>query len=462
MAEANAAAEGDAAAAPAAAPVPPPEREAAPLPKVLVLGDENLLFTSGLQETYANYEFTAASALSRQNMEVYNFDPSPPQLCGRMRYMVDPVRIGKHFKQHEFDALILFLPGLSFTVPRELGTADRPLFAYRTHLFVFHVIRHAKLVLKPEAKLHLVWPEEAGLMTSPCGAAGIEMPNLMNFCGCKPTAADFEYSKLDEGWFMPFIFGEVPQETPEWLRRLQMLTYTIDKNPIAVPLSVALLLHPDVGFVTIKDPSTTPTAPPPPGSTLRASLIHEAMARRSRLKEIFGGKEMSGDAAADAYGLVSEPVEEDTLLSIPMEIFMTSFDDIPHISHMLKFQVIEDQPQLSVANLDMLDPRLPTRIARPPPPKGANGVRKRGRDDDEWGGMKFYCSLTKICTMTPDRMRLHMNGDLYKRLAASTKGWEDSGEKTELIALLAEAEQLDQQQKQSKKANAKAKPKARR
>merc|ERR1712232_874096 len=122
--------------------------------------------------------------------------------------------------------------------------------------------------------------------------------------------------------------------------------------------------------------------------------------------------------------------------------------------------VIEDQPQLSVAALDMLDPRLPTRIARPPPPKVlsplqnmmANQAKKRAREEGEWGDMKFHCPLTKICTMTADRMRLHMQGDLYKRLAASTSSWEHSEDKKILIALLNEAEQLEQQQQRAKKA----------
>eukprot|EP00927_Polykrikos_kofoidii_P020339 TRINITY_DN19633_c0_g1_i1.p1 TRINITY_DN19633_c0_g1~~TRINITY_DN19633_c0_g1_i1.p1 ORF type:complete len:525 (-),score=118.97 TRINITY_DN19633_c0_g1_i1:57-1631(-) len=430
-----------------------------PKPKVLVLGDENLLFTSGLQEAYGDLEFTCASALSRQNLEVYNFDPAPQALKGRMRYMVDPCRIGKHFRQLEFDGLVLFLPGLSFAVPPELGTADRPLFAYRTHLFVFHVIRHAKLVLKPEAKLHLVWPEETGLMTSPCGAAGIEMQNLMTFCGLKPLEPEFQYQKIEEGWFMPFIFGEVPQETPQWLSNIQFLSFAIDKNPIPVPLSVALLLHPDLGFVSIKDPSTEPNPPPAPGSPLRACLIHEAIARKHRLKEIFGAKE-NADEATDAYGLVPEPAEEDSLLSIPMEIFMISFDAIPHISQIMKFQVIEDQPQVSVATLDMLDPRLPTRIARPPPPKGHAALhgfnmlgKKRLRfEEEEWGGMKFYCPLTKICTLTADKMRMHMSGELYKKMAASTPGWETSNEKKLLLEVLDEAEQSEQQQQRARKA----------
>merc|ERR1712232_301040 len=286
-----------------------------------------------------------------------------------------------------------------------------------------------------------------------------EMPNLINFCNCKAIEPDYSASKLEDGWFMPFIFGEVPQEIPEWLAQLQILSWSIDKNPIPVPLSVALLLHPDIGFVSIKDPSTQPNPPPGPGALLRACLIHEAKARKDRLKEIFGPKE-SGEATADAYGLVPEPVDEDSLLNIPMEIFMTSFDDIPHISQMLKFQVIEDQPQLSVAALDMLDPRLPTRIARPPPPKilsplqnmMANQAKKRAREEGEWGGMKFHCPLTKICAPTADRMRLHMQGDLYKKMAAATPGWEDSPEKKLLLELLSEAELHEMQQQRARKA----------
>lgn len=416
---------------------------------MLVIGDENLLFTAGIQEAYPHYEFTCATVLSTQNLQLYNFDTQPVSLRGRIRPMVDPCRVSKHFRPGEFDSIMLFLPGLSFMVPPELGTADRPLFAYRTHLFVFHVMRHAKMVLKGEGQLHLVWPDETSLMTSPCGAAGIEMPQLMRLCGCKSLETPtFEYSKIEDGWFMPFIFGEVPQTTPEWLASLHIHPYAIDKSPIAVPLSVALLLHPDTAGVTIKDaspmPSNMPQTPNPP---LRQQLIHEATARKDRLKAIYGPRETMG-AIADAYGLVQEPPDEDSMLSVPMEIFMISFDEIAHISLLLRYQVCDDQPQLSVATLDVLDPRLPTRIARPPPPKsspafaGGAGGKKR-KLEEEWGGMKYMCPLTKICTMTPSSMRQHLNGDLYKRMAASTPGWEDSQEKKTMLEILDEAEHAE-------------------
>merc|ERR1719203_2738653 len=132
--------------------------------------------------------------------------------------------------------------------------------------------------------------------------------------------------KIPEGYFMPFLFGEVAQETPDWLNGLQITSYDIDKNPIAVPLSVALLLHPDVGFVSIKNAS--PDGPPANGAvSLRAALVHEATARRERLKEIYGARENPEDRP-DVLDLVPEPAEEDSLLSVPMEIFMISFDDL--------------------------------------------------------------------------------------------------------------------------------------
>merc|ERR1711907_541614 len=113
---------------------------------------------------------------------------------------------------------------------------------------------------------------------------------------------------------------------------------------------------------------------------------------------------------------------------------------------MLKFQVIEDQPQASIAMLEMLDPRLPTRIARPPPIKIVSPLqnmmnlagKKRKNEDDEWGGMKFQCPLTKICAPTADMMRLHMSGELYKKMAAATPDWEESQEKKILLELLKE------------------------
>jgi len=267
--------------------------------------------------------------------------------------------------------------------------------------------------------------------------------------------------KVNADYVWPFLFGELPQESlPEWMSGAQIQSFRMDKSPIAIPLSVALLLHPDVGFVSIKDPSREPAAPPPPGTPLRACLVHEANARKDRLKEIYGPKENPEDAA-DAFGLVPEAFDEESLLSIPMEIFMISFDDIPHLSLLLRFQVCEEQPPASVASLDVLDPRLPTRIARPPPPKTPSpllaalglGGRRRARAE-EWGGMRFFCPLTQICAPTAERMRAHMQGELYRRLAAGTPGWEASPERRDLLADLEEAEALEEQQKRARLAGA--------
>ena len=152
---------------PKAAPVPEPDSGN---PKALVLGDENLFFTAGLQDAYPDIDFTACSTLSTQNITTMEANPSPTVLKGRLRHMVNPVMVGKAFPPASFDELVFFLPGLSFSVPKELKTSDRPLYAYRLHHFVFHMLRSAKLLLKGEGSLHVVWPEETGLMSSPCGA----------------------------------------------------------------------------------------------------------------------------------------------------------------------------------------------------------------------------------------------------------------------------------------------------
>ena len=36
--------------------------------------------------------------------------------------------------------------------------------------------------------------------------------------------------------------------------------------------------------------------------------------------------------------------------------------------------------------------------------------------------MKFFCPLTKICTATPEKMREHMEGELYKQFVAKDTG----------------------------------------
>merc|ERR1719221_1861284 len=105
---------------------------------------------------------------------------------------------------------------------------------------------------------------------------------------------------------------------------------------------------------------------------------------------------------------------------------------------LLKFLISDEQSRDSVTSLDVLDPRLPTRIARPPPVKQnpvlAPPIGKRRRTQrEEWGGMKFFCSLTKICTPTAERMRAHMQGDFYKRMAAEKPDWDSSTERKELI-----------------------------
>ena len=79
---------------------------------------------------------------------------------------------------------------------------------------------------------------------------------------------------------------------------------------------------------------------PPEMAPLKAKLIHEAIARKARLKEIYGQpQEMVSN-----YDLVKEALapDPDALLSIPMEAFMMTLDELPHFSICLKFQVLEE------------------------------------------------------------------------------------------------------------------------
>ena len=320
----------------------PPVPEESGKPKSLVVGDETFQFAAGLQEAYQEMDFTACSVLSTQNITAREANPFPPVMKGRVRHMVNPVTIGKTFPAGSFDELVFFLPGLSFSVPKELGTSDRPLYAYRVHQFVFHLLRSSKSLLKGDGLLHVVWPEETCLMSSPCGAAGIELVQLLNHLGCKQTTAKYSMEAIKAEFIKPIVFGGFCIELPEWLQNLQMLTFSLDTKPIPLPLSVALQLNPDLELVSIKGAANVAGVEAPPEmAPLRAKLIHEAIARKARLKEIYG---RDPQEAVSNYDLVKEALapDPDALLSIPMEAFMMTLDELPHFSICLKFQVLEE------------------------------------------------------------------------------------------------------------------------
>lgn len=441
-----------------------------PAKRLLVIGDDSLAFAAGLQEGHPEIEFSAVTVLSMPDLEAFGLDPAPSALHGRAHYVADPCRLeGARFRNLLFDGVVLFLPGLSYAVPAELGTAGRPLFAFRTHLFVFYVLRAAKQLLRDdEGHLHLVWPDATGLMTSPCGAAGIEMGQLLLASGCcSTTEAQLSASKVGEKHLRPFLFGKVSSELPTWVKSLQIRSFVLDKRPIPVPLSVALQLPPNMGFVVVKGrQGSQPPVAVLPGAPLSALLVPEAAVHKERLGEVYGPRDVADKA--DCFGLVPQPLDEDALLSIPMEIFQVGFEELPHVSMLLRYRIFDQQSEASVTSLDVLDPRMPTRISgQRPPPQPPNplltalsqlvahaglGTRKRPRaKQEDWGGMHFFCPLTKICTVTSERMRLHMSGDMYKRMAASSPDWESSVEKRDLMLDLEEAEQEAERQRKAAK-----------
>ncbi|CAK0890526.1 unnamed protein product, partial [Prorocentrum cordatum] len=113
----------------------------------------------------------------------------------------------------------------------------------------------------------------------------------------------------------------------------------------------------------------------------------------------------------DPWGCVPEPSEGvDRLLCPPAELFSMSFESLPHLSLLLSYRVCYEQAQASVASLDMLDPRLATRMTRSDKvlsspvwnavTSGARGALARVKLYEDWAGTTFFCPLTKMCTAT--------------------------------------------------------------
>ncbi len=160
-------------------------------------------------------------------------------------------------------------------------------------------------------------------MSSPCGAAGIEMMQLLNHLGCKPEAAKYSMENIKAECIKPIIFGSFwATELPEWLQTLQISSFQIDMKPISLPLSVALQLHPDLELVSIKGAVTVAGMEAPAETApLRTKLIYEAIARKARLKEIFSRdpKETSN------YDLVKEALAPDPDAWILVEIYVLGY-----------------------------------------------------------------------------------------------------------------------------------------
>lgn len=423
--------------------------------RVLVVGDENLSFSARLQKQKVDKEITGATCLSRSELEAEGYQASPQELEARVRHLVNPCRLGKTFHQYDFDELVSILPGLSFKVPEHLQI-DSPIFTYRIHLFLFHLIRHAKLVLKDGGFLHILWPSESGLADSPFGASGIDLSKVVRFCRLEERRdAGYDLDGLIEG-FKPYINGEIHEELPQWCRDAQFRSFVVTRTMMSLPLSIALTMHPDTVYVAVEGEEGTATRSPGEMVGLRNSLAKRATKLKEKLKGVFEGKSRNGGSlvgVSELLGFGPAAASSDaTVLEIPSEIFALPFKTVPHICELLRFQVFEDQTQVSVGSIEVLDPRLPTYIdrdsQRPPPQTARQAIPNIPRSSqkrqpplyEEWGGMPFYCSLTKLCTSTAENMRLHMDGEYYKKLAAQSKDWDTSPDKRWLLEKLRQSE----------------------
>ena len=254
-------------------------------------------------------DFTACTVLSTQNITAREANPFPPVMKGRVRHMVNPLSIGKTFPVNSFDELIFFLPGLSFSVPKELGTADRPLFAYRVHHFVFQLLRSAKCLLKE--KVNCMWCGQR----KPVSWALLVVQQALKWCNCwiiwaanqrLPSIA-WKTSRRN-ALSLLFLVAFTTLNCQNGYKVYRSPSFQIDMKPISLPLSVALQLHPDLELVSIKGAVTVAGMEAPAETApLRQKLIYEAIARKARLKEIFSRdpKETSN------YDLVKEALAPD-------------------------------------------------------------------------------------------------------------------------------------------------------
>mmetsp|Transcript_29697 Transcript_29697/g.79381 ORF Transcript_29697/g.79381 Transcript_29697/m.79381 type:complete len:352 (+) Transcript_29697:1612-2667(+) len=279
-----------------------------------------------MQNAHTEFEFSAMTVLSRENIDSYGFEAQPAVLSGRVQHMTDPCKLAQSFPPH-FDGAVLFLPGLAFTVPKELGTADRPLFAFRTHLFAFYLLRQLKQVLKrAKGHVHLVWPDEMALLSAPFGSAGVEMTQLLVSCGCVPQDPMFDMGRLEADALTPFVFGEVKESTeiPDWMEGVNIQSFTMDRDAIPVPLSVALLLHPEVGYTSIKDGRSS--ASPVAVAAAAATATGEADDRPS-LMLVYPTSGWSSSATERGTGMASRSMVNDWMFtpSIQSGISVLSF-----------------------------------------------------------------------------------------------------------------------------------------
>ncbi|CAK0844455.1 unnamed protein product, partial [Prorocentrum cordatum] len=123
------------------------------------------------------------------------------------------------------------------------------------------------------------------LLSAPFGSAGVEMTQLLVSCGCVPQDPMFDMGRLEADALTPFVFGEVKESTeiPDWMEGVNIQSFTMDRDAIPVPLSVALLLHPEVGYTSIKDGRSS--ASPVAVAAAAATVVADSLAKEREQRD---------------------------------------------------------------------------------------------------------------------------------------------------------------------------------
>ncbi|CEM27515.1 unnamed protein product [Vitrella brassicaformis CCMP3155] len=279
-----------------------------PTTSFLILGDEDASLLPCLAKKFSKWDITIATHLSAEGIKdcfpsaFDNFCEAP--FVDR-KLGVSAYRLADALDPSSFDQIFCLLPGIAFKRVGLPGTATKevteagehgeskaagseggggdegagkaeasgaddemgaeqvtdprsPLFSLRLSLFLFHLVRHVKVVCKAGGLLHILWPAQSSEKDTPFKYP--PMQGVGTFChltrvdddprqGVPPIKLDWEDGSTLG--YTPIVLGEKMDVVPEWLKRANVYSFRVGKGPIPVPEVVALSLPPNIGGLTI-------------------------------------------------------------------------------------------------------------------------------------------------------------------------------------------------------------------